>query len=413
MATESIMKPGTPEAKAPLKKSTMIGIGVLVFALMILGAAMQQRKSLQAPPPPVDTKVPLVGTASAIDSEVSLAARDLPELPPSTPERSNNSVALDKNLPAKDEKAEAREQLIVNGMMSKTVITDSSTESSGGPEGALGQDGTQAQLAQSRALAALAAQAEAGVVGEGENRRPGPATSEGLQEAALRLMMRSDAPAPGGDAGWLQQIESMKPTPALKPLAVKDRLVLAQGMIIPAALTRSINSDLPGEITARTTVDVYDTFKGFDLLIPAGSMLYGTYNSGVVVGQERLMFVFTRLVMPNRMSFDLPAAKGMDLAGASGSTGEVNNHFFKRFGSAFLVSLLAMGVERGEPAPGFGSPGGARTAAGQALVDVSRSILERNKTIAPTVSIPAGTRINVQVNRDMVFPSAYRVGKEL
>ncbi|WP_348246333.1 TrbI/VirB10 family protein, partial [Salmonella enterica] len=77
------------------------------------------------------------------------------------------------------------------------------------------------------------------------------------------------------------------------------------------------------------------------LLIPMGSVLVGKYNSDVNVGQSRVMFGFERLILPNGYSFDLPAASGSDLAGASGMTGAVDNHFFKMFGSSLLIALLA------------------------------------------------------------------------
>ncbi|WP_291518971.1 TrbI/VirB10 family protein, partial [Acidovorax sp.] len=207
---------------------------------------------------------------------------------------------------------------------------------------------------------------------------------------------------------WLKEFGGLPADAALKPKLVKGSYVLSQGKVIPAILSRNINSDLPGEVTARVAVDVYDSFDGTHVLIPKGSELYGAYSSGVNVGQQRLMFAFRRVVLPNRVTFDLPAAKGMDLAGAAGVEGDVNNHFFKMFGTSMLFALLSYGAEKNEPAPsGLGSSGGARTAAGQALVDVSRTVLERNKTIPPTITVPAGTRINVQVASDMEFPSPY------
>ena len=243
-------------------------------------------------------------------------------------------------------------------------------------------------------------------------RRDAAITSSPAVAAAI-----ASAQAANGDRGanasnvkWLKEFANAKSAASNKPNLVRGQYVLSQGMQIPAILTKNIVSDLPGEITARTIVDVYDSYNGHHLLIPKGALLVGQYNSGVAVGQSRLLFAFKRLIMPNNLSFDLPGANGMDLAGAAGVEGDVNNHFFKMFGTSMLMAVLSWGVERGEPAPSStnGSSGGPRTAAGQALVDVSRTILDRNRNISPTISIPAGTRLNVQVAGDMEFPSAYQ-----
>jgi type IV secretory pathway VirB10-like protein len=76
-----------------------------------------------------------------------------------------------------------------------------------------------------------------------------------------------------------------------------------------------------------------------------------------------------------------------------------------------LVAMLAYGLERNQATPnivGGAYQGGAVTAAGQVLVDVSRSILERNKSIEPTITVPKGTQVLVEVARDIEFAGAYR-----
>ena len=185
------------------------------------------------------------------------------------------------------------------------------------------------------------------------------------------------------------------------------RLVLRQGKVIAAVLGRQINSDLPGRITAYVSSDVYDA-EG-RLLIPKGAALVGKYDSGVRVGQSRLMFAFERLVLPNGYSFDLPAAPGADLAGAAGMSGDVDNHFFKMFGTSLLIALLADHTKQPQSVSTMGGGGAAITAAGQVLSDVSKTILERNRVIPPTITVDQGTRINVEVVSDMVFPEQYPI----
>ena len=215
------------------------------------------------------------------------------------------------------------------------------------------------------------------------------------------------------DRSWLRELGQgeAKRTPPLRTYKVTSPYTLMQGKVIPAVLTRDLNSDLPGLVTACTTLPMYDSITGAHLLIPPGSCLQGQYSSAVQLGQERILFAFTRLMLPDGTSVDLPANPGADRGGAAGVAGDVDNHFFKMFTTSLLVALLADRAEQGKTIVQSGSsngqPTGPATAAGQVLVDVSRTILERNRTIPPTIKVEKGTRINVEVTRDIEFPGAY------
>lgn len=181
---------------------------------------------------------------------------------------------------------------------------------------------------------------------------------------------------------------------------------IVQGTIIPSTIVSPINSDLPGNVIARTTQDVYDSVGGNHLLIPMGSSIYGVYNNAVIVGQERVAVVFNRIVFPNGSGVTLGAMSGTDQAGSAGVPGDVDNHFFQMFGSALLIAgLSALVSDSGGNTNVFvgGSSDSATDAAGQVLVDVSRSILQRNTRIQPTVNAPAGQRFNILVQRDLAL----------
>ncbi len=211
------------------------------------------------------------------------------------------------------------------------------------------------------------------------------------------------------DREWLKEYSQLKPTRAITPMRVKNPFTLIQGKVIPAVLGKTLNSDLPGDITAFTTMDIWDSLSGKNLLIPKGSMLVGEYSNRVRPGQDRMMFAFSRIVLPNGISFDLPGNKGEDQTGSSGISGDVNNHYFKRFTSGILIALLADKLESGntQPVTNIGTTGGPNTAAGKVLSDIATADLGRNKDIPPTITVPKGTRINVQVSADMEFPSPY------
>ena len=183
--------------------------------------------------------------------------------------------------------------------------------------------------------------------------------------------------------------------------------VVTAGKTIPAITKRAQSSDLPCAVEAITSVDVYDSYTSTKLLIPKGSELVGVCSNDVAIGQNRILSAFNRLILPNGDWFDLNNGVGMDRSGATGLKGDVNNHFFQMFSSAFLIAFIADRVERNKSNQStnlyMGSQQGAKTAAGQVLVDTSQFVLGRNKTIQPTIDVEAGTRIYVQVKHDMVF----------
>jgi type IV secretion system protein TrbI len=63
-----------------------------------------------------------------------------------------------------------------------------------------------------------------------------------------------------------------------------SRYVVQAGAVIPAALVTGIRSDLPGQVTAQVTENVYDSPTGKYLLIPQGSKLVGLYDSQISFG---------------------------------------------------------------------------------------------------------------------------------
>jgi Bacterial conjugation TrbI-like protein len=92
------------------------------------------------------------------------------------------------------------------------------------------------------------------------------------------------------------------------------------GTVIPAALVTGINSDLPGQMIATVTQNVYDTVTGNHLLIPQGFRMLGQYDAQVAYGQRRVLLVWTRLIMPDGSSIILDRLQGVDTAGYSASS---------------------------------------------------------------------------------------------
>jgi type IV secretion system protein VirB10 len=182
--------------------------------------------------------------------------------------------------------------------------------------------------------------------------------------------------------------------------------VVQAGTIIPAALITGIRSDLPGQITAQVTENVYDSPTGRARLIPQGARLIGNFDSQVAFGQSRVLLVWTRLIMPNGRSIVLERQPAADTAGFSGLEDEVDNHWVDLFKAALLSTLLGVGSELGTTS-GTGSNSDVITAlrrgSSDSLNQTGQKVVQRNLNIQPTLTVRPGFPVRVIVNRDLVL----------
>lgn len=186
--------------------------------------------------------------------------------------------------------------------------------------------------------------------------------------------------------------------------APASRFTLMQGSVINAVLRTAVNTDLPGELQARVLMDVYDSIAGKHLLIPKGTTLIGVYNSEVRIGQDRVNMAFKRMILPNGISVDLPGNIGMDSAGMGGVEGSVNNHYGQMFFVSTLTAIGAYMTNRNQPTSGSGTTvntSSTQSAAGSIFIDMNKAVIDRNKAMEPTITIPSGIRFMINVARDI------------
>lgn len=185
--------------------------------------------------------------------------------------------------------------------------------------------------------------------------------------------------------------------------------IVQAGTVIPGALITGIRSDLPGQITAQVTENVFDTPTGRFRLIPQGARLIGIYDSQVAFGQSRVLLVWTRLIMPNGRSIVLERQPGADAAGYAGLEDEVDNHWGELLKAAVLSTLLAVGTELGAGSDTNSNDSAIiqalRHGAGDSLNQTGQQVVRRSLNIQPTLTIRPGFPIRVIVNRDLVLES--------
>jgi type IV secretory pathway VirB10-like protein len=178
---------------------------------------------------------------------------------------------------------------------------------------------------------------------------------------------------------------------------------LQAGAVIPASLITGLRSDLPGQVTAQVTEDVYDSPTGKILLIPQGARLVGQYDAQIAFGQSRALLVWNRLIMPNGKSIVLERQPGADTEGYAGLEDEVDNHWGMLFKAAILSTLLSVGSEAGTSDSESNLAQAIRQGASQSFSQVGQQVVGRSLNVQPTITIRPGFPVRVMVTHDLVL----------
>ncbi len=178
--------------------------------------------------------------------------------------------------------------------------------------------------------------------------------------------------------------------------------ILQAGSIITAALITGIRSDLPGQITAQVTQNVYDSPTGQILLIPQGARLIGDYDADVAFGQSRVLLAWNRLILPGGRSITLERQPGADARGFAGLEDRTDYHWGGVLKAALVSTVLGVGTELGS-----GNDGNLvralRSGSQDSINRAGEQIVARELNVRPTLTIRPGFPVRVIVTRDLVL----------
>jgi type IV secretion system protein VirB10 len=214
---------------------------------------------------------------------------------------------------------------------------------------------------------------------------PAPALVPAVPGAELP----GDKKADTGD-DFANRIGGIGGGPAKASMTIDPKTTVTQGTLIPAVLETAIDTDVPGYVRAVVSADVR-SFDGSRVLVPRSSRLIGQYKSGLQAGQKRAYVIWTRLIRPDGVSVNI-ASPAVAFSGETGLEGMVNSHFFERFGSAMLLSVITgLSTLGNSAALVLGGQNAATAAVGQ------------TGQIGPTVRVRQGQPIRVFTARDLDF----------
>jgi type IV secretion system protein TrbI len=245
----------------------------------------------------------------------------------------------------------------------------------------------------------------------------GASGASAVPSPVLTLASAGSAATPGaavvGDSGEATDSQSGKraflAASADRRTTASDRLsapvdpnVVQAGSIISAALITGIRSDIPGQITAQVTQNVYDSPTGHILLIPQGARLIGEYDSEISFGQNRVLLAWNRLILPDGRSILLDRQPGADGAGFAGLQDGVNYHWGSLAKAALISTVLGVGAELGSGS-NDALTRALRTGTQDTINQSGQQIVRRQLNVTPTLTIRPGFPVRVIVTKDLIL----------
>jgi type IV secretion system protein TrbI len=205
-----------------------------------------------------------------------------------------------------------------------------------------------------------------------------------------------------GKRAFMEQASNQR-TVSVERLAVPASPNIVQaGSVIAAALITGIRSDLPGQITAQVTQNVYDSPTGRILLIPQGARLIGEYDSEIAAGQTRVLLAWDRLILPDGRSIVLERQPGADGAGVAGLQDRVNQHWGNLLKAAAISTLLGVGAELGADSENDLTRA-LRRGTQDTINQAGQQIVGRQLNVQPTLTVRPGHPLRVVLTRDLVL----------
>jgi type IV secretion system protein VirB10 len=213
------------------------------------------------------------------------------------------------------------------------------------------------------------------------------------------------APGARSEGGLTTLLRPSVTTPARAQMLPTQQFLLPKGAFIDCTLETAIDSTLPGMTTCVTATDTFGV-DGKVVLLERGSKLVGETRGEVQNGAARVFVLWTEARTPTGVLVPLDSP-GTDELGRAGLPGEVNRHFWDRFGAAMLISVIDGAVQAAVQSSARG--GGAiiynPSTSQNALTDVLKGTIN----IPPTVVKRQGERIQILVARDLDFRPVYEL----
>ncbi|WP_349956705.1 type IV secretion system protein VirB10 [Rhizobium sp. ZPR3] len=254
-----------------------------------------------------------------------------------------------------------------------------------------------------------------------DSARRAPVMAYGQQSSSQRrdtaAAMSQDAgsnylPVPGSLGGVQPETEDQRFNKMLTPTHLEGSragtlgnrdFIVTMGTSIPCVLETALASDQPGFASCVINRDVLSD-NGRVVLMEKGTQIVGEYRGGLNRGQKRLFVLWNRAKTPRGVIITL-ASPATDALGRAGMDGYVDTHWWERFGSAILLSIVGDATTyAGSRLQDSDVQAQNTTTAGQQAATIA---VEQSINIVPTLTKHQGELVSIFVARDLDFSDVY------
>lgn len=193
---------------------------------------------------------------------------------------------------------------------------------------------------------------------------------------------------------------------------VDNQRILAADRYINGVLETGVNSQVDGASGGPLVIQVSQNIFGYHgraVLIPKGSRLVCQYKSPSDMGSSRLPVRCNRILLgESRAEIYQLKASASDQQARLGLTGDVDNRFLERYGTAFALAGISaavrMGAASSQTSESLATQSNAITTGAeelsQRLGEITAAALEKSLDLKPIITIPQGTRIVIRPSFD-------------
>ncbi|MGH6956655.1 MAG: type IV secretion system protein VirB10 [Caulobacteraceae bacterium] len=211
------------------------------------------------------------------------------------------------------------------------------------------------------------------------------------------ILAAQDGPA--REATELDQLRRGSSIGQARATRLPDRnFLIVAGANIPCILQTAMDTTTPGYVSCLIPRDVLSD-NGAVVLMEKGTKVLGEYRSSLRQGQRRLFVLWTRAVTPAGVAIAVgsPAA---DPVGRAGFDGEIDTHFWDRFGGALLLSIVD------DAAYAVAGPNNGANVT-RLPSDAAGIAVQNSINIPPSLRKAQGAEVSIFVAQDFDFSGVY------
>lgn len=209
----------------------------------------------------------------------------------------------------------------------------------------------------------------------------------------------------GTGAGLGPLLSSTKTAMSTARLLPDPDWYVPKGTVVDCVIQEAIDTTQPGMLNCVGSNDVYSASQRV-VLMEAGTIYHIEYQKGLMQGQNKIFMLVSDARTPGNVEVPMDSPVN-DALGRAGVGGEVNTHFWDRFGGALMLGVigdvgqgLANSMSKGNSAYTVNNTAGG---AQQAMAEAIRATIN----IPPSMQKNQAGHIKLYVARHLDFRSVY------